>query len=857
MYLYHIGPRCYPTATRAKRRVPARTSQWVAKRAGAKAAGLGTEATNPRRRRALYALLFYAVAVLLLAAPLPLHFFSTVARAVRQDVWLNVWALAWTSEHLLTAPAGLFDANIFFPHLDTLAYTDHFIGQAILAAPLYWLSGNAVAAYNLAWYAALILTGWGGYLWVRSLIGDEPAGEAAALVAGAVCLLVPGKRTALSHLQVISLQGVPLALFAVHSLLKRPGWRPALGLTAAAVYAALCSWYTAAYTALLLSFVGGAGVLVGVPPEQRRRVLGYGAAALLLAAAVMYPVALPYRAVQQEMAFERPLQELVATSLRPVDFISSWSWLHQGVLPQGSGAGGYFPGLLAALLAALGVRDGWRRGDRWPALYAVGAAGFAILALGPRLTLGESLTLPLPYELLYRLVPGFGALRNPYRAAFFATLLFAVPVGYGARRAIEWGRARLLYQQRWRAHPRLGGLAPVTWALAVTLSAVHLLEAWPGPQEIAAMPAPPSPAYEWLAQQDPPGAALVWPLPRPFDDNARYQLWTVGSWAPLVNGHSGLYPADFLELYDVEAEFPSPAFVDFLKQRFPVRYLVAHYGLAEGGVTPAAAAENTELEEVWSGGDDVIYRIDNGAGVGWMRRRLPARMLAESVRVDTTAAARGCGVRVLLNGAIAGEARLTDTGNEPGAGFSFAVALEAPPAVGYTVDLEVYLVGETGLPRVDLHAAMRPQRRALLEINGATVLQGAVVIAVLDADTGRLLFARATEADTAGAGTALRQALDAAAPGDEVLLAVAEVLDYRLIERLRLLLDGAGAASSGETLPELGTTYAFRGRIGAPTGSARESIGGDSAALLDGDPVGDCRMAPMPSFEMLGSSARR
>lgn len=814
----------------------------------------------PRRKRAGFALLFYVVATLLLAAPLPWHVFSTVARAVRQDVWLNVWALTWTSEHLLTAPAALFDANIFFPHANTLAYTDHFIGEALIAAPAYWITGSPILAYNLAWFAALALTGWGGYLWVRCLIGDEPAGEAAALVAGAVCLLVPGKRTALSHLQVISLQGVTLALFATHLLLQKAGWRRALALTAAAVYAALCSWYTAAYTALLLPLVGLAGVFGIGPHPQQRRTLALGAAALLLVVVIMYPVAVPYRAVQHEMAFQRPMEELVATSLTPLDFVASWSWLHSGWMPQGSGAGGYFPGLLAALLAVLGVRDGWRRRDRWPLLYAGGAVGFALLALGPRLAITEGFTLPLPYELLYRWVPGFGALRNPYRAAFFASLLLAVPVGYGARWVIEWGRARLLYRQRWRARPQLGRMASATWAMAVFLAAVHLLEAWPGAQEIAPLPAPPSDAYEWLAEQSPGAAALVWPLPRPFDDNARYQLWTLGGWTPLVNGHSGLYPADFVELYSAGAEFPEPRFLEFLKERFPVRYVVAHYGLAEqGDATRAAAADNSELEEVFARGDDVVYRLGNGTTAGWARRRLPRRMLGGELTVSTSAAVRGCGLRALLDGVVAGEVRPLDldaaaSENSPLAGspddfLEVSLKLESPAPGPAPVALEMYFVGEDGLPRVDLYAAMRPQRRARLELNGTVVLEGQVVVAVLDRASGRLTFARTTEADEAGAGGAVRDALAAAGAGDEILLAMAEAVDYRLIERLRLLLDPAGAAPSGATLQELGTTFAFRGRLGAAAGTALESIGDEVAELVEGDRAGDCRMAPIRGFE--------
>jgi hypothetical protein len=395
-------------------------------------------------------------------------------------------------------------------------------------------------------------------------------------------------------------------------------------------------------------------------------------------------------------------------------------------------------------------------------------------------------------------------------------------------------------------------LVSATWAIAAVLAAVHLLEAWPGPQEIAPLPTPSSDAYEWVAQQSPGAAVLVWPLPDLIDFNARYQLWTIGRWTPLVNGHSGLYPADFVELYSAEAKFPAPRFLEFVKERFPVRYVVAHYGLVEEGSNGVrvAAADNSELEEVFSRGDDVVYRLGNGAAAGWARRRLPRRMLGGTLTVSTSAAARGCGLRVLLDGVLAGEARLP---NADGAASEGAVAYSlqldsAVPGVAPVV-MEMFLFGEGGLPRVDLYAAMGPQRQARLEVNGAAVLEGAVVVAILDRSTGRLTFARAAEADEAGAGTAVRAALSAAGAGDEILLAMAEAFDERLIERLRLLLDAAGATASGATLPDLGATFAFRGRLGTAPGTALESIGDDSAELVDGDRAGDCRVAPIQGFE--------
>jgi hypothetical protein len=872
----------------------------------------------------LLALAFYAAATLLIAWPLPLHVGETVARAVRPDTWLNLWALAWTSEHLLGDPAALFHANIFFPHANTLAYSDHFIGEALLAAPLYRVTGSATLAYNLAWYAALVLTAWGGYLWLRELLADQPGGEAAALVGGAVCLFVPGKRTTLSHLQVISLQGVTLSLLALHALLRRPRLRSAAALAAAALYAALCSWYTAAYIALLLPMVGLAGLWLGggaaadagaawrshadAPSEGKRigdgaadgpparaaeakraRVAAWGAAALLSVVVVMVPVAMPYRAVQAELQITRPVEELVATSLRPIDFAASWSWLHEGWMPAGSGAGGYFPGFLALGLGAFGLWIAGRRREPWSLVYGALAAVFLVLSLGPYLEVG-GWRVPLPYAGLYALVPGFGALRNPYRAAFIATLLFALPVARGAAALIAACRARLRWEERRNGRPFL---EPLAWGLAVALAGVHLLEAWPGPQQVAPLPRPPSGAYAWLAADAPPEptapaaeaaevpprpgesatatglarparsatgtaspaeamprpATLVWPLPRPLDDNARYQLWTIGSWTPLINGHSGVYPADFVALYEVGAEFPDARFLAALKEAYPVERVLAHYGLADEGAAVRARAPAAGLEEVWAEADDVIYRIGNGAESGWLRRRLPVSRLGDTIRVELPVAAAGCRVGVALDGRAVGQAPASETAELP---------LPEPSGQSPFAVLEIWLVDAGGQPALELAAARTPAPEARLHVNGWPLVAAPFVAARIEGATGRLAGWRTGGADDSAAASLLAL-LAAGSPGDTLAVAIAEQGDATLIERLRLLLDVAGGPARTDAAPDIGGAYAFVGEIGAPPGSAREAAGVEAAVLSAAAGEGgaaDCRLAPINGFEWRRAAGR-
>ena len=148
---------------------------------------------------------------------------------------------------------------------------------------------------------------------------------------------------------------------------------------------------------------------------------------------------------------------------------------------------------------------------------------------------------------------------------------------------------------------------------------------------------------------------------------------------------------------------------------------------------------------------------------------------------------------------------------------------------------------------------MRPQRQATVLINGQPALEAPLVVALFDRATGRLLFERGAAADEAGGGSALRAALDAARPGDELVVAIAEELDYMLIERLRLLLTRAGAPPSGSTLDELGTTFVFRGTVASVAGSATEGTGQESVQLSGGDGDADCRLAPLVRFEIVAS----
>ena len=65
------------------------------------------------------------------------------------DTQLNEWILAWVAHQLPRAPAHLFEANIFYPARDTLAFSEPLIVPAILGFPVRLAGGSPVLVSNL------------------------------------------------------------------------------------------------------------------------------------------------------------------------------------------------------------------------------------------------------------------------------------------------------------------------------------------------------------------------------------------------------------------------------------------------------------------------------------------------------------------------------------------------------------------------------------------------------------------------------------------------------------------------------------------------------------------------------------
>src|SRR5262245_61387248 len=70
------------------------------------------------------------------------------------DARFIILVLGWVAHALARAPLSLFDLPIEHPAPRQLSGSEHFLTSQILAAPVFWATGNAVLATNVATLAS-------------------------------------------------------------------------------------------------------------------------------------------------------------------------------------------------------------------------------------------------------------------------------------------------------------------------------------------------------------------------------------------------------------------------------------------------------------------------------------------------------------------------------------------------------------------------------------------------------------------------------------------------------------------------------------------------------------------------------
>jgi hypothetical protein len=287
------------------------------------------------------------------------------------DSLLNLWILGWGAENvprLLTGRIALSDywnANIFHPEPLALSLSEHLFGQVIQIIPVYWLTGNLILAYNLLFITSFALSGLGMYLLVRDLLqGDERGFSLPAFVAGVIFAFLPFRVAQIAHIQSLSAQWMPFALYGFRRYTRTGQYRALAGGTFALLMQNWsCGYYLIFFAPFVPLFVAHQMWTAG-RLRDRRMWTTFAAAAAIVTAGT-WPFLSLYLDAQRVHGFERSVGEVIRYSADVYSYFTApealrvWGRTMQAYpKPEGELFFGAVPWVLAvaAILLSASVR---------------------------------------------------------------------------------------------------------------------------------------------------------------------------------------------------------------------------------------------------------------------------------------------------------------------------------------------------------------------------------------------------------------------------------------------------------------------------------------------------------------------
>ncbi len=304
------------------------------------------------------AILAYTALSIVLTWPLALGLASDVPGDLG-DSLLNMWILAWGAEHaprLLTGAMSwqaFWNANIFYPEPLALTFSEHLFGQTLQILPVYWLTGNIILCYNLIFLSTFALSGFGAYLLVRDLTGDRRA----AFVAGLVYGFLPYRIASVPHVQVMSAQWMPFALYGLNRFVTTGSRRALAGGTAALVMQNWsCGYYLLYFAPFVPLFVIHRMWTTSKLKDLRTWIALATAAAVTLL--LTLPFLLPYAEAQRAFGFERAFGEVVLYSANVWSYVTASENLRlwgKTLRYYPHGEGETFLGVMPWILASVGL----------------------------------------------------------------------------------------------------------------------------------------------------------------------------------------------------------------------------------------------------------------------------------------------------------------------------------------------------------------------------------------------------------------------------------------------------------------------------------------------------------------------
>ena len=532
--------------------------------------GIAFRLTCNTLQKHVLALLVFLIATVVLTWPRA--FVLDQAFENNDDSVFFTWVVNWGLHALRTAPLTLFDANIAFPYRNAFAFSEHMMATSILSVPVALVSRNPILIYNAVVLLTFVISGWGMYVLGARLTGSWWAG----IVVGFVFAFSAYRYAHLIHVQLLGTHWMPFVFLFFPAALKSGRWRDCLRAAIFWGLLTLSSWYYGLFAPIVLCLFLTGYLLLRVTAVSWQTLIKLSLA-FVLVALVVFPFVIPYFQVQKDLGFSRTVDEAISGSADLQDYLKvpESNWLWGGILGSNQVEHILFPGLTVLGLAIIGLWSSMANRKfladsnlRFVWLFGLLGMGSLVLSLGPYLKVfGHRSNIPLPYLLLHKFVPGYGAIRAPSRFGVFVFFSLSILAGYGIRHLL------FLAENRSARSAVTGALIAVLLVVEHAVFPLDVSLELPTGDKIPAV-------YKWIDENTPSDAVL---FEIGFDSDwnewksqtTRYMYYSIYHWRPLVNGYSGFTPSFTSNVAKESRIFPTTRLLSVLRD-IETDYIVIH-----------------------------------------------------------------------------------------------------------------------------------------------------------------------------------------------------------------------------------------------------------------------------------------
>lgn len=518
-----------------------------------------------------------------------------------KDPFMYAWTMVSNVHRLFSAPSALFHGNTFYPHGNSVAFSDLLLTPTITAGPVYLLTGNPVLQYNLTLLIWWALSGWAMYVAALALLRSHRGATIAALI----FTLSPYRTDYFLEFQMELAFPIPLALLCFVRFLETRRWPPLVWTLLLLWVEALASMYYAIILGLCLAVVAGLHLILRSGDWSwamvRRLLLG----GLILGVALA-PFLLPYVKNDRELGLVRELHQPARHSADILTYFETGVTRLYRFRPSGHIAEtSLFMGFVALMLAAMAcvLCEAPAPPRRQPITrhisrllvsgIVLAVVGFVVTSAWGDTLRATGIRLPGPerfFDVVLLLglarigLEGWVARRSGKHRGplgerelrwillFLIALFFVLSLGpfiHYRRRELGKGLYYYLYPylvplHAMRITTRIGVIVVVGVSLLAGLGIKYLAARLPSVRsraivtgllvamllaEYASFPLPyqyvdwepPPSVYHALATDPDDVAVLEWPLGREYWDDY-FTFTSINHWKRLVNGASGFQP---------------------------------------------------------------------------------------------------------------------------------------------------------------------------------------------------------------------------------------------------------------------------------------------------------------------------